>query len=133
MKVSLSWMKDYLDIALSPEEIADKLTALGIEAVFENTGKSFSGVVLGKVLECTPHENADKLSVCQIDIGNAATEMTARMAEGVPQANWSVMVEPTMNVDNVANAVLYMARLPLDANIQFMTIMATKMPYIGRG
>lgn len=69
----------------------------------------------------------------QIDIGNAATEMTARMAEGVPQANGSVMVEPTMNVDNVANAVLYMARLPLDANVQFMTIMATKMPYIGRG
>lgn len=69
----------------------------------------------------------------QIDIGNAATEMTARMAEGVPQANGSVMVEPTMHVDNVANAVLYMASLPLDANVQFMTIMATKMPYIGRG
>ena len=73
------------------------------------------------------------ISCSQIDIGNAATEMTARMAEGVPQANGSVMVEPTMNVDNVANAVLYMARLPLDANVQFMTIMATKMPFIGRG
>ena len=70
MKVSLSWIKDYLDISLSPEEISDKLTALGIEAAFENTGKSFSGVVLGKVLECGPHENADKLSVCKVDIGD---------------------------------------------------------------
>jgi NADP-dependent 3-hydroxy acid dehydrogenase YdfG len=69
----------------------------------------------------------------QIDIGNAATEMTARMAEGVRQANGELMVEPRMDVDAVARAVVYMATLPLDANVQFMTVMATKMPYIGRG
>jgi NADP-dependent 3-hydroxy acid dehydrogenase YdfG len=69
----------------------------------------------------------------QIDIGNAATEMTARMAKGVPQANGSVAVEPTMNVQDVARAVVYMASLPLDANVQFMTVMATKMPFVGRG
>ncbi len=69
----------------------------------------------------------------QIDIGNAATEMTARMAEGVPQANGERAVEPTMPVENVASAVVYMAGLALDANVQFMTVMATKMPYIGRG
>ncbi len=69
----------------------------------------------------------------QIDIGNAATDMTARMAEGVPQADGSTAVEPTMDAQHVADAVLYMAGLPLDANVQFMTVMATKMPYIGRG
>ena len=69
----------------------------------------------------------------QIDIGNAATEMAARMARGVPQANGQVAVEPLMNVDHVASAVCYMASLPLDANVQFMTIMATKMPFVGRG
>ena len=69
----------------------------------------------------------------QIDIGNAATEMTARMTDGVRQANGAMLVEPRMNVDAVARAVVYMATLPLDANVQFMTVMATKMPYIGRG
>jgi NAD(P)-dependent dehydrogenase (short-subunit alcohol dehydrogenase family) len=69
----------------------------------------------------------------QIDIGNAATEMSARMKDGVPQANGSIAVEPTMDVEHVARAVLYMASLPLDANVQFITIMATKMPLIGRG
>ncbi len=69
----------------------------------------------------------------QIDIGNAATELTARMAHGVPQANGQIAVEPLMDVAHVASAVLYMANLPLDANVQFMTIMATKMPFIGRG
>jgi NAD(P)-dependent dehydrogenase (short-subunit alcohol dehydrogenase family) len=69
----------------------------------------------------------------QIDIGNAATEMTDRMAKGVPQANGSIEVEPRMDVRNVASAVVYMASLPLDANVQFMTIMATKMPFVGRG
>jgi len=69
----------------------------------------------------------------QIDIGNAATEMAARMKEGVPQANGSVAVEPTINVEHVARAVVHMAGLPLDANVQFLTIIATKMPYIGRG
>ena len=69
----------------------------------------------------------------QIDIGNALTEMAARMAKGVPQANGSIAVEPLMDVRHVAEAVLHMANLPLDANVQFMTIMATKMPFVGRG
>jgi len=69
----------------------------------------------------------------QIDIGNAATEMTERMSQGVPQANGSIMVEPRMDVQHVADAVVYMAGLPLDANVQFMTVMATKMPLVGRG
>ena len=69
----------------------------------------------------------------QIDIGNAATEMTERMTAGVPQADGSTMVEPRMDVQHVADAVLYMAGLPLDANVQFMTVMATNMPFIGRG
>lgn len=69
----------------------------------------------------------------QIDIGNAATEMTARMKQGVPQAHGAIAVEPTMDAEHVAQAVVYMANLPLDANVQFMTIMATKMPFIGRG
>ena len=69
----------------------------------------------------------------QIDIGNAATDMTSRMQRGVPQANGAVMIEPTMNVQNVADAVVYMAGLSPDANVQFITVMATKMPYVGRG
>jgi NAD(P)-dependent dehydrogenase (short-subunit alcohol dehydrogenase family) len=69
----------------------------------------------------------------QIDIGNAETEMTAKMHSGVPQANGTVAVEPTMAVDNVARAVVFMASLPLNANVQFITIMATQMPFIGRG
>ena len=69
----------------------------------------------------------------QFDIGNAATEMTERMTGGVPQANGTSMVEPRMDADNVARAVVHMASLPLDANVQFMTVMSTKMPYIGRG
>ena len=69
----------------------------------------------------------------QIDIGNAGTEMTERMQQGVPQADGSTAVEPVMAVDNVARAVAFMASLPLDANVQFMTVMATKMPFIGRG
>ena len=69
----------------------------------------------------------------QIDIGNAATELTERMTKGVPQANGSIEVEPRMRVADVARAVVYMASLPLDANVQFMTVMATKMPFIGRG
>ncbi len=69
----------------------------------------------------------------QINIGNAATEMTEVMTEGIQQANGSIAPEPRMDVDDVARAVLYMASLPLDANVPFMTVMATKMPYIGRG
>jgi NAD(P)-dependent dehydrogenase (short-subunit alcohol dehydrogenase family) len=69
----------------------------------------------------------------QIDIGNAATEMTERMTAGVAQADGSTRVEPRMDVRHVAEAVVYMANLPLDANVEFITVMATKMPFIGRG
>jgi NAD(P)-dependent dehydrogenase (short-subunit alcohol dehydrogenase family) len=69
----------------------------------------------------------------QIDIGNAGTEMTARMKDGVMQANGTREVEPTMDVEHAANAVLYMASLPLDANVLFLTVMANKMPFVGRG
>jgi NAD(P)-dependent dehydrogenase (short-subunit alcohol dehydrogenase family) len=73
------------------------------------------------------------IACSQIDIGNAATEMTARMAAGVAQADGTTKVEPRMNVQHVADAIVYMANLPLDANVQFMTVMATKMPFVGRG
>jgi NAD(P)-dependent dehydrogenase (short-subunit alcohol dehydrogenase family) len=69
----------------------------------------------------------------QIDIGNAATDMTAPMRDGVLQANGQIAVEPTMDVENVARAVVYMAGLPLDANVLFLTVMATRMPFVGRG
>jgi NAD(P)-dependent dehydrogenase (short-subunit alcohol dehydrogenase family) len=69
----------------------------------------------------------------QVDIGNAATEMTERMKSGVPQPNGTMMVEPRMDPQHVANAVVYMASLPLDANVLFLTVMATKMPFVGRG
>jgi NAD(P)-dependent dehydrogenase (short-subunit alcohol dehydrogenase family) len=73
------------------------------------------------------------IACSQIDIGNAATEMTERMTKGVMQANGETAVEPRMDVAHVASAIVYMASLPLEANVQFMTIMATKMPFVGRG
>ncbi|MEO8739171.1 MAG: SDR family oxidoreductase [Casimicrobiaceae bacterium] len=73
------------------------------------------------------------IACSQIDIGNALTEMAARMAKGVLQANGTIAPEPLMDVAHVANSVLFMASLPLDANVQFMTVMATKMPFVGRG
>ena len=73
------------------------------------------------------------IACSQIDIGNAATEMTDRMAAGIIQANGTMAIEPRMDVKHVADAVVHIANLPLDANVQFMTIMATKMPYVGRG
>jgi NAD(P)-dependent dehydrogenase (short-subunit alcohol dehydrogenase family) len=75
----------------------------------------------------------DDIACGQIDIGNADTEMAQRMKKGVPQADGSIAIEPTMDPDHVAQAVRYMAGLPLDANVLFMTVMATKAPYIGRG
>jgi NAD(P)-dependent dehydrogenase (short-subunit alcohol dehydrogenase family) len=76
-----------------------------------------------------------KYDICssQIDIGNAATEMAMRMKDGVPQADGTVAIEPLMDVQHVARAIVHMANMPLDANVQFMTVMATKMPFIGRG
>jgi NADP-dependent 3-hydroxy acid dehydrogenase YdfG len=73
------------------------------------------------------------IACSQIDIGNAATEMTERMKNGVMQANGTLIVEPRMDLKHVADAVVFMSNLPLDANVQYMTIMATKMPLVGRG
>ncbi len=98
-------------------------------APYTSTKHAISGLTKSISLDC---RNFD-IACGQIDIGNAATEMTDRMTQGVPQANGTTMVEPRMNVQHVADAVLYMANLPLDANVQFMTIMATTMPFIGRG
>jgi NAD(P)-dependent dehydrogenase (short-subunit alcohol dehydrogenase family) len=76
---------------------------------------------------------AHDIACGQIDIGNAATELTERMAKGVPQANGSIAPEPRMNLNHVADAIVYMAGLPLESNVLFMTVMATKMPFVGRG
>ncbi len=76
---------------------------------------------------------AHDIACGQIDVGNALTELAAKMATGVPQADGSIRIEPLMDVAHVASAVVYMANLPLDANVPFLTIMATKMPFIGRG
>jgi NAD(P)-dependent dehydrogenase (short-subunit alcohol dehydrogenase family) len=73
------------------------------------------------------------IAVGQIDIGNAATELAARMAKGVPQANGDIAIEPLMDVNIVGQSILYMANLPLEANVLFHTVMATKMPFVGRG
>jgi NADP-dependent 3-hydroxy acid dehydrogenase YdfG len=75
----------------------------------------------------------DDIAASQIDVGNAVTALTARMAQGVPQADGSTRAEPLMDVEHVGRAVLQMANLPLDVNVPFMTIMATKMPFVGRG
>jgi len=84
--------------------------------------------------KCTALDGRRYNIVCgQVDIGNAATPMTERMAEGVPQPDGSVAIEPTMDVGNVAQAVLYMDSLPLDANVLTMTVMANHMPFVGRG
>jgi NAD(P)-dependent dehydrogenase (short-subunit alcohol dehydrogenase family) len=93
------------------------------------TKHAITGLTKATALDGRPFD----IACSQIDIGNAATEMTERMKKGVPQADGKLAVEPTMNVQHVADAVVHMASLPLDANIQFMTIMATKMPFVGRG
>ena len=98
-------------------------------APYTATKHAITGLTKSTSLDGRKHD----IACGQIDIGNAATEMTARMEKGVPQANGSLAVEPRMDVGHVASAVVYMASLPLDANVQFMTIMATKMPLIGRG
>jgi NAD(P)-dependent dehydrogenase (short-subunit alcohol dehydrogenase family) len=93
------------------------------------TKHAITGLTKCTSLDGRPHD----IACGQIDIGNALTEMTARMAKGVPQADGTVRPEPAIDVAHVANAVLQMANLPLDVNVQFMTIMATKMPFVGRG
>ena len=93
------------------------------------TKHAITGLTKAISLEGRAHD----IACGQIDIGNATTDMTAAMEQGVPQADGSVAPEPTMDVAHTAAAVVYMAGLPLDANVEFLTIMATKMPFIGRG
>ena len=89
--------------------------------------------ITGLTKSCSLDGRKYNIAVGQIDIGNAATEMTKAMEKGVPQADGSMKPEPTTDVRHIADAVVHMANLPLDANIQFMTIMATRMPFVGRG
>ena len=98
-------------------------------APYTATKHAITGLTRSTSLDGRPHD----IACGQIDIGNAETELAAKMARGVPQANGTIAVEPLMDVQYVARAVVYMAGLPLDANVQFMTVMATKMPFIGRG
>ena len=98
-------------------------------APYTSTKHAVTGLTKSTALDGRKYD----IACGQIDIGNAHTEMTERMGEGVPQADGSIAPEPTMDVQNVGRAIVYMASLPLDANVQFMTVMATKMPFIGRG
>ena len=98
-------------------------------APYTSTKHAVTGLTKALALDGRAHD----IACGQIDIGNAATDMTQPMTKGVFQANGQTMIEPRMDVNIVANAVVNMARLPLDANILFMTVMATKMPFVGRG
>jgi len=100
-----------------------------MSVAYTATKHAVTGLTKCISLDCRKHD----IACGQIDIGNAATEMTERMTKGVPQANGAMMVEPRMDVAHVGAAVLHMANLPLESNVQFMTIMATKMPFVGRG
>jgi len=100
-----------------------------MSAPYTATKHAITGLTRSISLDC----RNDDIACGQIDIGNAATPMTQAMPKGVPQANGERKPEPVMDVEHVAEAVLHMASLPLDTNVQFMTIMATRMPYIGRG
>jgi len=93
------------------------------------TKHAISGLTKTTSLDGRIHD----IACSQLDIGNAETEMAMRMADGVPQADGSIKAEPLMHISHVANAVVHIASLPLDANVQFMTVMATKMPFVGRG
>src|SRR5262245_59875797 len=93
------------------------------------TTHAMNGLTQSTALDGRAHD----IACGRLDIGNAATELTARMAMGVLQPNGQLAPEPTIDVSHVGRAVVYMAGLPLDANVQFMTLMATKMPWIGRG
>ena len=98
-------------------------------APYTSTKHAVTGLTKSSALDGRKYD----IACGQIDIGNARTPLAARMADGVPQANGEIKPEPLMDVDHVGAAVLHMANLPLDTNVQFMTIMATKMPFIGRG
>ena len=96
---------------------------------YTTTKHAILGLTKSLSLDCRKYD----IACCQIDIGNAATEATESMATGIMQANGVMAPEPRMDVQHVANAILYMASLPLEANVQFLTVMATKMPFLGRG
>ena len=98
-------------------------------AAYTATKHAMTGLTKAAALDGRKYD----IAVGQIDIGNAETDMTGRMRKGVPQANGSVEVEPLMDLRHVADAMIYMANLPPEANVQFMTVMATKMPFVGRG
>ncbi len=98
-------------------------------APYTATKHAITGLTKSTALDGRPFD----IACGQIDIGNAGTPMTARMADGVPQANGSLAVEPTIDANHIARAVVYMAGLPLDANVLTMTVMATQMPFVGRG
>ena len=98
-------------------------------APYTSTKHAVTGLTKSAALDGRPFD----IACGQIDIGNAGTPLTARMAEGVPQADGSIAVEPTIDSDHIARAVVYMASLPLDANVLTMTVMATQMPFVGRG
>ena len=98
-------------------------------APYTSTKHAVTGLTKSAALDGRPFD----IACGQIDIGNAGTPLTARMTEGVPQANGSIAVEPIIDADHIARAVVYMASLPLDANVLTMTVMATQMPFVGRG
>lgn len=96
---------------------------------YTSTKHAISGLTRTISLDCRKYD----IACSQLDIGNADTEMGGRMKHGVPQANGEIAVEAVFDVKHVADAVIFMSELPLDTNVQFMTIMATKMPFVGRG
>jgi NAD(P)-dependent dehydrogenase (short-subunit alcohol dehydrogenase family) len=98
-------------------------------AAYTATKHAITGLTKQTALDCRGYD------ICcgQIDVGNAATPLTEKMVEGMLQADGRIMPEPRMNVDDVGRAIVYMASLPLDANVLFMTVMANKMPFVGRG
>jgi NAD(P)-dependent dehydrogenase (short-subunit alcohol dehydrogenase family) len=98
-------------------------------APYTSTKHAITGLTKATSLDGRKYD----IACCQIDIGNAATNMASRMAGGVPQPDGAIRPEPLMDVEHVAQAIVFMASLPLESNVQFMTIMATKMPYVGRG
>jgi NAD(P)-dependent dehydrogenase (short-subunit alcohol dehydrogenase family) len=98
-------------------------------APYTATKHAITGLTKSTSLDGRPYD----IACGQIDIGNAVTERTELMAQGIEQANGAVEVEPRMDVEHVAQSIVYMASLPLDTNVQFLTVMATKMPFVGRG
>jgi NAD(P)-dependent dehydrogenase (short-subunit alcohol dehydrogenase family) len=100
-----------------------------MSAPYTSSKHAITGLTKSSALDGRPFD----IACGQIDIGNAATPLTARMAKGVPQANGTMAPEPTIDANHIARAVVYMASLPLDANVLTMTVMATQMPFVGRG